>query len=181
MPVTGENDAARTNPAPTGAAESPSAAAQQHGLHQAAEAAGGMAAPTYSPVAVAAEQQPLGNPGHYMQPANAPVTTMIDPIDEAPAAVWYVRPPSGGQYGPAAGPTMRAWLNEGRVTANSLVWRDGWPEWRSAAATFPSLAAAQPGWTGAAPGGMMPGHAAVAPMNAAPMNAAPMNAAPLGG
>src|SRR5690349_17915366 len=26
-----------------------------------------------------------------------------DPIAEAPAAIWYVRPPSGGQYGPARG------------------------------------------------------------------------------
>ncbi len=36
---------------------------------------------------------------------------------------------------------MRAWINAGRVGASSLVWRAGWPEWRSAAATFPQLAA----------------------------------------
>jgi hypothetical protein len=95
---------------------------------------------------------------------------MTDPIDEAPAAVWYVRPPSGGQYGPAAGPTMRSWLQEGRVTGNSLVWRDGWPDWRSAAATFPSLATAQPAW----------GAAGVAPQAAPQAGAVPHAAAPGG-
>jgi hypothetical protein len=35
---------------------------------------------------------------------------------------------------------MQSWINAGRVGASSLVWRAGWPEWRSAAATFPQLA-----------------------------------------
>src|SRR5262245_22611632 len=39
-----------------------------------------------------------------------------DPIAEAPAAIWYVRPPTGGQYGPARGEVMRKWLAEGRVS-----------------------------------------------------------------
>jgi hypothetical protein len=77
---------------------------------------------------------------------------MNDPIDEAPNAVWYVRPPSGGQFGPAAGLTMRAWIQEGRVSANALVWRDGWPEWRAAASVFPALG----GWNPAAGPGMAP-------------------------
>ena len=76
-----------------------------------------------------------------------------DAIDEAPAAVWYVRPASGGQFGPAPGETMRAWIDEGRVAATALVWRAGWPEWRSAAATFPKLAA-----TVAAPWSPSPGY-----------------------
>ena len=62
-----------------------------------------------------------------------------DAIDESPAAVWYVRPATGGQFGPASSDIMRAWIKEGRVGASSLVWRAGWPEWRSAAATFPQL------------------------------------------
>ncbi len=62
-----------------------------------------------------------------------------DPIAESPSAVWYVRPPSGGQFGPASGEIMRGWINDGRVGASSLVWRAGWSEWRSAAATFPQL------------------------------------------
>ena len=65
-----------------------------------------------------------------------------DPINEAPHAVWYVRPPSGGQFGPASGDIMRSWIAEGRVTIESLVWREGWPEWKSAGGTFPGLLAA---------------------------------------
>jgi len=48
-------------------------------------------------------------------------------------ATWYVRPPSGGQYGPATGEMLRAWISEARVIPTSLIWRDGWPQWRSAA------------------------------------------------
>ncbi len=102
------------------------------------------AAPVYErPLSVQPNLQP-------MQPAFAPQPTLslpsappacaaVDPITEAPTAVWYVRPPSGGQFGPASGDIMRGWLAEGRVTADSLVWRAGWPDWRSAASTFPQL------------------------------------------
>ena len=53
--------------------------------------------------------------------------------------IWYVRPPSGGQFGPAAGDLMRTWLSEGRVSADSLVWREGWRDWQEAATVFPKL------------------------------------------
>jgi hypothetical protein len=70
----------------------------------------------------------------------APVVAQLaDPIAEAPSAVWYVRPPSGGQYGPASGEIMRKWLGEGRVSADSLIWREGWPDWKSASSQFPQL------------------------------------------
>jgi uncharacterized protein DUF4339 len=62
-----------------------------------------------------------------------------DAIAEAPSAVWYVRPATGGQFGPASGEIMRGWLGEGRVGASSLVWRAGWAEWRAASAVFPQL------------------------------------------
>jgi hypothetical protein len=54
--------------------------------------------------------------------------------------VWYVRPPSGGQFGPARGDIMRKWIDEGRVSADSLVWREGWAEWQTAAEVLPTLA-----------------------------------------
>ncbi len=97
---------------------------------------------------------------------------MRDAIDEAPAAVWYVRPASGGQFGPAPGETMRAWIDEGRVAATALVWRTGWPEWRSAAATFPKLAA-----TVAAPWTPAPGYGAAPAAPAMPMQGGPWGAA----
>ncbi len=62
-----------------------------------------------------------------------------DLISEAPEAVWYVRPPTGGQYGPADGEIIRRWLEEGRVSADSLVWREGWDDWKTADSVFPSL------------------------------------------
>ena len=65
-----------------------------------------------------------------------------DAIREAPDAMWYVRPASGGQFGPASGEIMRSWLDDGRVGGTSLVWRAGWPEWRAAASVFPQLGAA---------------------------------------
>lgn len=60
----------------------------------------------------------------------------LDAIREEPGAVWYVRPPSGGQYGPAAGKLLGQWVIESRVTRDSLVWRDGWPGWKVAADVF---------------------------------------------
>lgn len=62
-----------------------------------------------------------------------------DPIAENPLATWFVRPPSGGQFGPARGEVMRKWLTEGRVTSDSLVWREGWADWLPATEVFPSL------------------------------------------
>ncbi|MCB9939105.1 MAG: DUF4339 domain-containing protein [Planctomycetaceae bacterium] len=62
-----------------------------------------------------------------------------DPIAESPDSVWYVRPAAGGQYGPARGDIMRRWLAEGRVSADSMVWREGWEDWKLAAPIFPSL------------------------------------------
>ncbi|MBM4002960.1 MAG: DUF4339 domain-containing protein [Planctomycetes bacterium] len=68
-----------------------------------------------------------------------------DPIEELPNAVWYVRPPSGGQYGPARGDVMKKWIAEGRVGPDSLVWREGWSDWRSAQSALPTVARPNPG------------------------------------
>ncbi len=70
------------------------------------------------------------------QPAAAVIP---DPIDAAPDAVWYVRPASGGEFGPAKGDVMRRWLDEGRVAADSMVWCEGWAEWQIAGPVFPAL------------------------------------------
>jgi hypothetical protein len=72
-------------------------------------------------------------------PAGAAPPAANDPIAEAPAAIWYVRPPTGGQYGPARGDIMRKWISEGRVSSDSLVWREGWTDWQNAGKLFPTL------------------------------------------
>lgn len=82
------------------------------------------------------------SPAQPIQPA-APVNPAApagaDPIAEAPQAMWYVRPPTGGQFGPAAGEILRRWIGEGRVSADSMVWREGWAEWRQAGQALPQL------------------------------------------
>lgn len=97
--------------------------------------------------AVAAAHVPA--PAVSAGPATAMTTGANDPIAEAPAAIWYVRPPTGGQYGPARGDVMRKWLSEGRVSGDSLVWREGWTDWQNAAKLFPSLN--EPGGTATSP------------------------------
>jgi hypothetical protein len=95
-----------------------------------------------------------------MPPAPPPTVgipnPVADPIAEAPAAVWYVRPPTGSQYGPARGDVMRKWIAEGRVSSDSLVWREGWADWRSASQLFPNLGAAGASAPAAGPLGNMP-------------------------
>lgn len=34
---------------------------------------------------------------------------------------------------------MRRWIEEGRVSADSLVWREGWTDWLTAGPIFPAL------------------------------------------
>ncbi len=58
-------------------------------------------------------------------------------IDENPAALWYVRPQEGGQFGPAAGDLLRQWILEGRVAATTLLWREDWPQWIRADVVLP--------------------------------------------
>jgi hypothetical protein len=65
--------------------------------------------------------------------------------EHAPEATWYVRPPNGGQYGPASTVLLREWIAEGRVAATALLWREGWPHWRMASDALPELAGQLPG------------------------------------
>jgi hypothetical protein len=116
-----------------------------------------VAMPAAAPVAMPAmPAMPVGYaaPAHsapvypapaYPAPVAVPVgaAAIADPIAEAPAATWYVRPPAGGQFGPARGDVMRKWIAEGRVSSDSLVWREGWADWRNAGQLFSNLAAAK--------------------------------------
>ncbi len=52
---------------------------------------------------------------------------------------WFVRPPSGGQYGPASMEVLTDWIQQKRVTADSLIWREGWTDWTPIAKTFPAF------------------------------------------
>ncbi|WP_404310191.1 DUF4339 domain-containing protein [Neorhodopirellula lusitana] len=76
-------------------------------------------------------------PGHESAPPPA-----VQEGFGGPTATWYVRPPTGGQYGPADGPTMEQWMKEGRIAQNAMVWRDGWKDWREASETLSTVSPA---------------------------------------
>ncbi len=50
---------------------------------------------------------------------------------------WFVRPPSGGQFGPAQTRLLLDWINERRVTGDSLIWCDGMSQWQLASQIIP--------------------------------------------
>lgn len=109
------------------------------------------ASPRPSPVAI--PQNPAPTAAGFFPVAGAPPVpaefvaeaspAAEDPLAEAGDVVWYVRPASGGQFGPAGSEVMRSWLRQGRVGSDSLVWREGWPDWRQAAGVFPQLGTGQ--------------------------------------
>ena len=129
VPAAGPVAAVPTTPNPAPAATTPVRPAPGPG------ASGPGAPPTVSPGAPAAGAFPVS-----IAPGVVPARTVpADPIAEAPNAAWYVRPPSGGQFGPASGEVMRRWISEGRVTAESMVWREGWPDWTVAGPLLSAL------------------------------------------
>ncbi len=85
-----------------------------------------------------AVKEPKAMPADNAQSASKPLVR-ADPLIEAGNVVWYVRPLSGGQYGPATSNIMRQWLTEGRVSPDTLVWREGWRDWQQAGEVFPQL------------------------------------------
>jgi hypothetical protein len=101
------------------------------------------------PAAMTATQ--VAAPAMPAMPAAMPAPAISDPIAEAPGAIWYVRPPSGGQFGPARGDVMRKWIAEGRVSSDSLIWREGWTDWQTAGKLFPNLQSVSGGAATAAP------------------------------
>lgn len=99
-------------------------------------------------------------------------STMPSVIAEALNAAWYVRPQSGGQYGPAVGAVFWEWLKEKRVGESALVWREGWGNWQSASEVFSDFFASL---------GVNSGTIAKAPPPAAPPVKPPKTMAPISG
>lgn len=79
---------------------------------------------------------PLDHPVDIPEPTPVSNASQTDPFEEAPKALWYVRPAAGGQYGPASADIMKTWLGEGRISADSMVWREGWSDWKNASDVF---------------------------------------------
>lgn len=79
-----------------------------------------------------AESKPTG-------PAMAMPAVLTHAVD----AKWFVRPPSGGQFGPAPSQMIMNWIAESRVTADSFLWRDGLAQWQLASELVPELFVAE--------------------------------------
>ncbi|QEG41459.1 GYF domain-containing protein [Roseimaritima ulvae] len=104
-----------------------------------------------------AEQPAAEQPAAEQPPAEQPAVSPPDPappadaasqrfalLDEDPGALWYVRPKSGGQYGPASSDLLYEWIEQGRVSTSALLWRDGWAQWRGALDVLPELDTSAP-------------------------------------
>jgi hypothetical protein len=117
----------------------------------------GVAPNPASPAVPPAEPGPFEAEINFTQPEPAPAVpaaevapaviapvaaTMPDPIAEAPQMQWYIAiAGSTNQFGPADGELFRTWIAEGRVAPDSMVWREGWPEWKVASTVLPQLQA----------------------------------------
>lgn len=136
----------------TPADQSPAAVVQPVAFPSRIESpAGAYPADTALPSGVESTPAEFASPATPSQPPPM-AGGVVDPLAEAPDAVWYVRPPGGGQFGPASGSVMQSWIAEGRVSPDSLVWREGWRDWQKASESFPQLG----------PGGADPGFGAIA-------------------
>jgi hypothetical protein len=119
-----------------------------------------------SPATSTAAVAPLSPSGPRL-PMAVPVAALhehlADPIAENPEMQWYVVPPGAATpYGPATGSLFRSWIEEGRVTADSLVWRQDWKDWQPANSVLPQFRTPMIP-AAAAPAGVVPAVAAIAP------------------
>lgn len=70
------------------------------------------------------------------EPSTAELPSSLIPwID----ARWFVRPPSGGQYGPATTRMLADWIVERRVTPETFLWREGMETWQLATLVVPDV------------------------------------------
>lgn len=52
--------------------------------------------------------------------------------------LYIVRPPSGGEYGPAGLDTIELWISQRRITGETMICKDGSFEWKKAKEVFTS-------------------------------------------
>lgn len=83
-------------------------------------------------------------PAPNVEGSHPELAAALSGVAESEAAAWYVRVESGEQYGPAKEQLFRSWVEQGRVGAKCLVWREGWENWRDATAVLGAMQAAPP-------------------------------------
>ena len=128
--------------------------AERQAAQAQATGAGATTATPSSPMPVATRVAPLTDVPTASLPTTPPAVA-ADPLTANPDFVWYVRSPSGNQFGPAKGELFQSWIQEGRVAIDSLVWQEGWDDWKQAGEIFPQLAGPpEPGPGLNSPGGL---------------------------
>lgn len=166
----GEDSNGQHSPGPAAPVTAASTAAERPAAAPSASPAGS------SPAAVPAAAPPAGTAAPQAPAAPAGP----DPLREDPAAMWYLRHPTGNQYGPTRAEDFRRWIDQRRVTQDCMVWRTGWPQWRRAGDVFGDMlrGGAPPAASPAMAAPAMGGPTVAAPTIAAPTIAAPTVAAP---
>lgn len=127
---------------------------------------------------------PAASPSLETTPAPASSTPaaaappVAQAVAAAPLGAWHFRSPSGEQHGPLSELQLRASITGGRVTADTLLWREGWPEWRPASSVSEFLPTPLVAKLVPAPSSPPPLSSAVPAMETAPPVASIVEAAP---
>ena len=93
-----------------------------------------------SPVASSATAATAtGNQDPPERRANQAVAPRVN-WDEAQEGNWFVCTATGDQYGPATTAVLRDWIQQGRIAQETLLWKEGWPNWVDAGSVLPEFA-----------------------------------------
>jgi hypothetical protein len=79
------------------------------------------------------------SPQPVLKPPPSGYSGMPTALANAMSASWFVRPPSGGQFGPASSQLLMDWIGEKRVTSDALLWREGMAQWQAASELVPEV------------------------------------------
>lgn len=79
-------------------------------------------------------------------PAPAVPRRLHPALAERPESPWLIAVRGGTPSAPLDAAALGEWLESGAATAEHVVWREGWAEWRPLLDVFPGVI--QPDWTG---------------------------------
>ncbi|MDO4569476.1 MAG: DUF4339 domain-containing protein [Planctomycetia bacterium] len=81
-----------------------------------------------------------GSPAPFAPVSPAAPSRLPDPFEGSQDTVWYVTAPAGGQLGPLTPTAVKTMLAQRKIEKDTLVWREGWTDWKKGAEVFESLA-----------------------------------------
>ena len=70
--------------------------------------------------------------------ASSAMAAAMTVLAEKPSAVWYLHQ-GDSQRGPYLVDSIQGFLQESRIDADTMFWREDWPDWREAPDVFPTL------------------------------------------